>query len=94
MSEITFILVPADKEDDFNYIAARANVVNSVPRTDALDVEAVSSGEFYDEGEKIRIVKENLMTHDELSNFLRKNNKEVRFNDPEIREVRKVKRDR
>lgn len=91
MSEITFVLLDAEREDDFRYIAVRANPCNSVARTDALDVEAVSSGEFYDKEEEIRVMEGNLMTLDELEEFMRKNSGEVRFNDPEIQEIRDIR---
>lgn len=84
MSEIPFVLLDAEREDDFRYIAVRANPCNSVARTDALDVEVVSSGDFYDKGEEIRVMEGNLMTLDELWDFIRKNSDEVRFNDPEM----------
>jgi hypothetical protein len=74
----------SEREEDFTHRATKVTNISGVSQTTALDVEVVHDGEFYDEGEELRAMHDNIMSLDELEKFMKKGNREIKFNDPEM----------
>lgn len=82
-----YLIEKADKENEFSRKATRIKTLKSVPQTESVKVKVLIGGHFYEKGKELTAVYENLKTLDEVKNIGKSMDEEVKFNDPQVRNI-------